>query len=984
MNDATVISKNQTLLHSQDYQWLRKAGLGYIESLGSDLWTDYNTHDPGITIMELLCYAITELGYRTDFDIKDLMAEENNTDPYQMQAFFSSRNILTCEPLTDYDYRKLLIDIPGIQNAWLKTDGQNEIPIYADCKTSTLVFAETPHQVSLRGLYRVFIEFETDDGLGDINDFTFPLTFDVTGNRSITATVILPDYGTWNFDLIQSVYSKNIAGISFIQTQKNTWQATLIVKNKGTDQSLQFFIHIDSNPERIVIDETILQKEMNKKDTTDIFHSYFKRHEKIKTILGAAEVKLMAHRNLCEDFVSILPVKSENFSVCADIETAANADIEEISGNIYFLVENYLNPPVNFYSLKEMMIESIAVDEIFEGPVLEHGFIKTDELLNTNLRQNIYTSDLIDLVMGINGVLAVNNIQLIRYDNYGEIAETEKWIMPVSANRKPLLAIEKCKILFFKNKLPYIAHSIEALDTLEYLQALNNHSKLTGGLNDIDMPFGNFRDTEDYFSIQYELPQTYGVGDTGLPFSATDDRKAKAAQLKAYLLFYDQILANFFSQLRHAKDIFSLDANLKQTYFTQFLNGIKDINKIYADETTLQSVFQQPDLSNNDVKKLWNDLAEDDETFFDRRNRSLDHLLSRFAESFNDYVLQLYSVDGSVIDEQKLIQDKINFLKQYPALSSGRGKAFNYAPPSNDDLWDTDNVSGIEKRVAVLTGIENYNRRFLFCWKAGVVDEIKNADGTISYSFKIVDNNDKTILVSAKTYATKTDAKNDIQLLGTIDVDGNSFHAKFDAATGKYSYLLVNATGDTIASAIAEYDSITTARNAAKDLLSQLATDCNDEGFHLIEHILLRPRTIAYNTPEVCLDKNCDFCGSEDPYSFHASVILPYWPERFQNINFRRYFEQTIREEAPAHVALKICWVNSESLHAFEVAYKNWLRALKNNALNLDKKTNALILLLNTLHSEYPIATLHDCDESKDRNPVVLGSTILGTYNQKP
>jgi hypothetical protein len=36
----------------------------HIVSLSSELWTDYEIHDPGITIMELLCYAITDLEYR--------------------------------------------------------------------------------------------------------------------------------------------------------------------------------------------------------------------------------------------------------------------------------------------------------------------------------------------------------------------------------------------------------------------------------------------------------------------------------------------------------------------------------------------------------------------------------------------------------------------------------------------------------------------------------------------------------------------------------------------------------------------------------------------------------------------------------------------------------------------------------------------------------------------------------------------------------
>jgi hypothetical protein len=103
---------------------------------------------------------------------------------------------------------------------------------------------------------------------------------------------------------------------------------------------------------------------------------------------------------------------------------------------------------------------------------------------------------------------------------------------------------------------------------------------------------------------------------------------------------------------------------------------------------------------------------------------------------------------------------------------------------------------------------------------------------------------------------------------------------------------------------------------------------------------------------------------------------------------FRAYFENKIREEAPAHVMLKICWLNNELMRAFEVRYKKWLEQLA--AYSLDQQTaindlkaanDDMIDILTKLHSEYPQATLHDCIESKEgSNTVVLGKTVLGTF----
>src|SRR5215211_3767909 len=120
MLKSVTIEKKPLLPESSDYELLRSKGIDYIRELGSSIWTDYNIHDPGITMLEALCYALTDLGYRTSLDIKDLLtdAPHINTD-YDRQAFFTARNILTINPWTVPDFRKLLIDIDGVKNAWL-------------------------------------------------------------------------------------------------------------------------------------------------------------------------------------------------------------------------------------------------------------------------------------------------------------------------------------------------------------------------------------------------------------------------------------------------------------------------------------------------------------------------------------------------------------------------------------------------------------------------------------------------------------------------------------------------------------------------------------------------------------------------------------------------------------------------------------------------------------------------------------------------
>ena len=57
-----------------DYDGLRAEALALLGRLGGDQWTDFNSHDPGITILEQLCFALTELAYRSQWPIEDLLA----------------------------------------------------------------------------------------------------------------------------------------------------------------------------------------------------------------------------------------------------------------------------------------------------------------------------------------------------------------------------------------------------------------------------------------------------------------------------------------------------------------------------------------------------------------------------------------------------------------------------------------------------------------------------------------------------------------------------------------------------------------------------------------------------------------------------------------------------------------------------------------------------------------------------------------------
>src|SRR5688500_10625534 len=117
---SLTISKNNTGFPDYlDFTKLRTEGINYLGKLAGKIWSDHNLHDPGITIFEELCYAMLDLGYRTNLPVADILAK-NPAVPKPADNFLTQAPILTNNPLTIHDYRKLLIDIPGIGNALLE------------------------------------------------------------------------------------------------------------------------------------------------------------------------------------------------------------------------------------------------------------------------------------------------------------------------------------------------------------------------------------------------------------------------------------------------------------------------------------------------------------------------------------------------------------------------------------------------------------------------------------------------------------------------------------------------------------------------------------------------------------------------------------------------------------------------------------------------------------------------------------------------
>ncbi len=109
---------------------------------------------------------------------------------------------------------------------------------------------------------------------------------------------------------------------------------------------------------------------------------------------------------------------------------------------------------------------------------------------------------------------------------------------------------------------------------------------------------------------------------------------------------------------------------------------------------------------------------------------------------------------------------------------------------------------------------------------------------------------------------------------------------------------------------------------------------------------------------------------------------MPAYAGRFHNMDFRRFVEETIRQETPAHILPKVCWIDTADMAKLESAYRDWV-SLQAGATTANRasRLQALIDALYSVKNVYPPQPLRDCGCSADTPPFILGLNSLGSQS---
>ncbi len=962
-----------------EFDFLRQKGLEHIQQLSGGLWTDHNLHDPGITMLEALCYAVADLGYRTNLDLKDLLAQGALTR--SDDNFFKASEVLSCNPLTILDFRKLLMDIEGVENAWLEISDKLEVPLPIGLGNEKVVESEGENTADaetktpkLNGLYQVILQLDRNKVREDeeileeaherlhehrnlCEDF-IDISILKREEIGICAKVhINPDANAEKvvahiFQQIDKFLSPSIRfytlkelldkgkSIEEIFTGRPMYTINdLLVKEKKLAdifseedfENLKEYLAkgrslkslFSGSPIQVVrgmlqrgkkMDEIFLSRPIGSlnevldtnealrdvigfsagdtlgklmeegQNMEEIFSGFpvnmirVLEYEKnvIKKVFGewpiAVLIKLLLLENKetafqtdilidleqgrkkldeldeiepGEPFEQVVESKREISKIFSKKTTyklkrkwsLSNSVGEIFNGwsvetlKMFFnkektVEELFANWPIDI--LKEFLETGQTIEEIFTGRLLasdSHGFIDVDELKKLKRPRAIYVSDLYKIIMGTYDVVSVNDLKVFFETENCENIPTN-WDLELPEFSVPSFSAEMsiAGLKLFKSKIPVTTDETEVIG--RYKRRYSDVKKVMQEKRNLDLPIrrGEYRkDLEKYKSVQFEFPAVYNIGHNGFMVQADTQRKAQALQLKGYLMFFDQVLANYLAQLGNVRSLFSLNKkNNNRTYFTQGLGNIPGGRQIinYFEKETKRNgndrkIVGHPYLSrseeiaysvenyktvedrdlyfnktidifsnnqtlfkyNEKAKKfeIWDrrlntlllestkeykeenkarevyeticflgsqkssyektsdinadlpfsfkllykpegylyylDMLRQEEGSRDmnkRKDRFLNHLSSRFAHDFTEYVLLMYSVNNRQVDYEKIVSDKLNFLTNFPEVSHDRSKGFNYL--INDETWDSGNVAGLKKRVAGLMGLEKWGR----------------------------------------------------------------------------------------------------------------------------------------------------------------------------------------------------------------------------------------------------------------------------------
>ena len=785
MAEAKSINPATPVDPGLDFVELRKRGLEIIRQLAGDVWTDYNEHDPGVTTLEQLCYALTEVSYGAHLPIEDLLARPgtNGIDPAG-QGLFTPQTILPCNPLTESDYRKLIVDrVPAVANAWLTA-------------------------------------YKPPSRAGAVN-------------------------GLYEIELYIPEPSRSPDGVA---------ARTAAVRRKVRRVYTQY-------------------------------------------------------RSLCEDVHAIHVLKPVRASLTARVAIEAGATPESVLAQLLYNAGQFLAPELRRQGLDALLADGRTPASIFSGPLLRGGFISDDQLQPRPVLFAI--GDVTRILLGTGGVTNVRDVS-IAID--GAAINDEGRQSTLVVPRRSILTLDvgpedrTFGIRLFRNEVECRVDPNTVHRELDRLWAGHRRRYDVRAQCErlLEFPAGTPADVGQYYSIQHQFPGIYGVNARGVPDDASEARKAQARQFKAYLLVFEQLLADAFARLAAVNDLYAIRGGRQRPAFQYLNESVPDVAPLLKDSyrTGLPAILQHG------------------ERALERRSRFLDFMLATYAEAI-DPIVPPPTVRPSGTDSAgnaTSAQCKLELLRHLTRVGRRRGAGIDYLSPSTRR-----DVAGLEIKSRLQLGmIAATPRPFAelldelgvaitetapMADRAWMLRHARHIDQQFEPVGLIVDRSDSSPIARATV--------SEDLLFAAASVD----NYRIGTLPGQSDVTVVcRAPSQPLWQLAGDYPNRDAAMAGAAALLETArAVNQHARRLYIVEHTLLRfSRSRASSIDD-----------AEFVHSFTASAIICLPAREANDPGYRQSVRHVIRGNAPAHVVINSCFLRLSRASQFETLYWDWREALR-------------------------------------------------------
>lgn len=802
MSSSEVIARVQQDPDGLDFSSLRADGIARVQELAGNIWTDYNLHDPGVTILEQLCFGLTELAYQANVPVADYLANERGMIDFNHYALYKPQDIFPTRPVTAEDYCKRLLD---------------EVP---EIDAITVAAADQPGSYGAC-LYQISIKL--------LEPLTGPAYTDEQKQQVV--------------DKVQRVFVQN--------------------------------------------------------------------------------------RNLGEDLDSVTIEESEPCFLKGVIETDGKRNHADIYADVFFQAARKISSNIRMERYETLAQQQIDLADIFSGPLTRHGYIYSDDLNAHATTKPL--EELNGLVAQIDGVKKVYRLELVDSDGktldtqtidkrsfflkFPEEVAQQQWL---KIDFNPGKTTDPAGVVKARGETieKLMEETRRALQKLEFeYRAFRNNKTNTANFYPLPQgrPHGHFA----YYSVQHHFPVVYGINAAGVPGSESMERKIQAQQLKSYLYPFEQLLANMMVHIQNLQHLFSLQEQPKHSYFSQFLDNhnIPNFVVLYKDSTTGLADIHE--------------IQERHDPAADRKSRALDTLLAIYGEEFSQEALLHFNYYHQEQPDYWAIDNKMRYLLHLVEISNSRSGAFD----TSEVHWQSSNLSSLHKKLNILLGIQQLDSLVPLSKSFSANNINLVSDEQIGQKINEVD---AAVLEQQTVPILKSNQQQKLQqwsytpskvltLSPAMITDGTSIDAyrlrahEQDDQVDVYFYSHAQNRWTPLKKSVEREQAI-----AYVHKFKKIITDINasSEGFYLLEHILLRPRTDS-SIAEVGEKSYAD-----DFYNCHLSFIFPKWTARFANPAFRHFAEKTVANQLPAHLFPQVFWLNLAEMEAFESYYQPWLKCL--------------------------------------------------------